>query len=81
MVPVEGYRGGPAVADTSLLCSRYNVIRRHGINRRGERRREGVRGEVKVRDDIDVGINIIVRKNVRLHLAAPRSGPRHYVAK
>ena len=81
MVPVEGYRGGPAVADTSLLGNRYSVIRRQRINRERKRRREGVGGEVKVRDDIDIGINIIVGKTVQLHLAALRSGPRHYVAK
>ena len=81
MIPVERYRGGPAVTDTSLLCNRYSVVRRQRISRERKRRREGVGGKVKVRDDIDIGINIIVRKTVQLHLAALRSGPGHYVAK
>ena len=80
MIPVERYRGSPAVADTSLLCNRYSVVRRQRISRE-RKRREGVGGKVEVRDDIDIGINIIVGKTAQLHLAALRSGPRHYVAK
>ena len=79
MIPVERYRGSPAVADTSLLCNRYSVVRRQRISRERKRGREG--GKVEVRDDIYIGINIIIRKTVQLQLAALRNAPRHYVAK
>ena len=79
MIPIERYRGSPAVADTSLLCNRYSVVRRQRISRERKRRREG--GKVEVRDDIYIGINIIVGKTVQLHLVALRNGPRQYVAK